>query len=232
MIFTTDKTTVDLSHLQKLYDNNKRNWGIKLSGGADSALVAYMLAKIIKDNNWNDVNLYAITGISNVKPYNGIYAKAIISKIKELLDFDFSGHYTATVSADATISQYIQGQEDLVVSLFKDGTINYRFSGITANPPKTGDSEFLWIGNNAEAAPSDSDVRDRGDNNKAIFGEYGAKPLINTDKRGVASLYELFGITESLFPITRSCEEVTTDFSKHCGRCWFCQERKWGFGKL
>jgi 7-cyano-7-deazaguanine synthase in queuosine biosynthesis len=35
-----------------------------------------------------------------------------------------------------------------------------------------------------------------------------------------------------IFPITRSCESWTNDFSKHCGECWWCKEREWGFGRL
>ena len=55
---------------------------------------------------------------------------------------------------------------------------------------------------------------------------------INIDKKGVAELYDYFGLMDTLFPLTRSCEDWTDDFSAHCGKCWFCLERLWGFGKL
>ena len=47
------------------------------------------------------------------------------------------------------------------------------------------------------------------------------KPLVNIDKKGVAELYEILGVTDTLFPLTRSCEDFTDDFSKHCEECWF-----------
>ena len=57
------------------------------------------------------------------------------------------------------------------------------------------------------------------------------RPLINVDKKGVAEHYTRLGVLEELFPLTRSCEVHTTDFSEHCGECWFCKERLWGFGR-
>ena len=66
----------------------------------------------------------------------------------------------------------------------------------------------------------------------------GQFPLINIDKQGVKELYEKFGLLDTLYPLTRSCESFTDDFSKHCGEykdeqdvCWFCKERYWGFGR-
>jgi len=55
--------------------------------------------------------------------------------------------------------------------------------------------------------------------------------LINVDKKGVHEHYVRLGVLEELFPLTRSCEIHTTDFSEHCGECWFCKERLWGFGR-
>jgi len=41
-------------------------------------------------------------------------------------------------------------------------------------------------------------------------------------------------LLDSLFPITRTCEENAYDptIVPHCGECVWCQERLWGFGKL
>ena len=59
------------------------------------------------------------------------------------------------------------------------------------------------------------------------------RPLINVDKKGVAEHYSRLGVLEDLFPLTRSCEEDNVyTFEEHCGDCWFCRERKWGFGRL
>ena len=58
------------------------------------------------------------------------------------------------------------------------------------------------------------------------------------DKQGLGKLYKEHDLMESLFPLTYSCEYYSRDKmygdvgDKHCGKCWWCQEREWGFGKL
>lgn len=236
MIFKTEHADIDLSALKDRYNAGFRKWGIKLSGGADSALVAYMLVHIIQENGWDDVSIWAITGVSDIKPYNAIYAKKVMDKITELTGFEFAGHHYGVVSASNGMAEYAGGQEQLVQELFKNGSIDFRFAGITANPPKEGDSSHLWNRTDGRTGPADSDFRDKSDEPKSIINRTSSLPLINTDKRGVAELYDYFGITDTLFPVTRSCEGAdvneTESFTRHCGKCWFCLEREWGFGKL
>jgi hypothetical protein len=50
-------------------------------------------------------------------------------------------------------------------------------------------------------------------------------------------IYEKYNLMDTLYPVTRSCEWVSyTNWpdpgNNHCGKCWWCQERVWGFGKL
>jgi 7-cyano-7-deazaguanine synthase in queuosine biosynthesis len=59
------------------------------------------------------------------------------------------------------------------------------------------------------------------------------RPFANLDKKGIAELYEHFNLMDTLFPITKSCEAKTYDWTTpHCGTCWWCHERQWGFGRL
>ena len=63
------------------------------------------------------------------------------------------------------------------------------------------------------------------------------RPLINLNKQGIAEIYEHYGLMDTLFNVTRSCEcadpEKTNNFTTHCqSECWWCAERKWGFGKV
>ena len=48
-------------------------------------------------------------------------------------------------------------------------------------------------------------------------------------------LYDKYNLTYTLFPITRSCEGSdyeTGNYTFHCGKCWWCEERMWAFGFL
>ena len=57
--------------------------GIRISGGADSAILAYILALYKRDYH-PDIELYPITLVSSLKPYQEIFAKNVIKKITEL----------------------------------------------------------------------------------------------------------------------------------------------------
>ena len=59
-----------------------------------------------------------------------------------------------------------------------------------------------------------------------------------TDKKGTASAYEELGMMEKLYPYTFSCENAPYELldekgnHMHCGECFFCLERYWGFGRI
>jgi 7-cyano-7-deazaguanine synthase in queuosine biosynthesis len=56
------------------------------------------------------------------------------------------------------------------------------------------------------------------------------RPFFNIDKKQIKNMYDELGLTETLFPITRSCDNPKVK-TGHCnGKCWWCEERKWAFG--
>ena len=53
-------------------------------------------------------------------------------------------------------------------------------------------------------------------------------PFTNIDKKRIVTIYKEFGIMDSLFPLTRSCEiSGKLDYLAHCENCWWCKERQW-----
>ena len=47
---------------------------------------------------------------------------------------------------------------------------------------------------------------------------------------GIAEIALGLGV---LFPVTRSCElKGKLEYYGHCGKCWWCEERQWGFDQL
>lgn len=217
-----DETTIPLT-ISKI--------GIKISGGADSAIVCYMLAKYLKEER-PDAEIFPITGISDTRPYNKIFTERIIRKITDLTGFNFSKHYSMQVKTDSS-KNYIDGQQELVNHATEQEGITCNVSGITCNPTKE-DAPNLFSGKMLTKAPTDNRTRSIIKKEQFVFdgSKLLMKPLVNTDKKGVAEHYINNNVLEELFPLTRSCELRTHDFTKHCGECWFCQERLWGFGKL
>ena len=219
MIFenSQDQFDIDLS-------NNIKKIGIKLSGGADSSIVCYMLAKYAKEER-PDITIYPITGISLAKPYQEIFAKRVIDKIEGLLDYKFGEHIAESVRND----HYIVDQTKIVEKAYNKLNLDMHFAGITANP-EPDDAPELFL--DPTALPSDDRSKKQIKRPQTTPSSSTWYPLINVDKKGVKEHYERLGVLDTLFPITRSCEDITTDFSSHCGKCWFCLERKWGFGRL
>lgn len=222
MIFKNSQQTLDFS---KGISLTAKRVGIKLSGGADSAIVCYMLANhVISDRP--DITIHAITGIAEGKGYQKIFAENVMSKISELTGIKFGTHYYDFVRTD-TSEHYVADQSALVNSLYEKKLIDMHLAGITANPTV---DEAPTLYENISVMPSDD--RSKTTEFRELVQGGSFRPLLNIDKKGVAELYTTLGVLEELFPVTRSCEEFTNDFSTHCGECWFCQEREWGFGRL
>jgi len=215
-----------------LFENSQDNWeidlpssitniGLKISGGADSAIVCFMLAKYIMEER-PDITLHPVTGIADNKLYQQKYADSVLRKVEELTGIVFGKHQYK----DVTASRYILDQEDFLKSLYEQELFSLHFAGITANPSED-DAPQLYT--SIKAMPTD-------DRSKQLIKKDNYRlPLINIDKRGVAEHYTRLGVMDTLFPVTRSCEAIVTDsvynIVKHCEVCWFCKERYWGFNR-
>jgi len=73
----------------------------------------------------------------------------------------------------------------------------------------------------------------------------GILPFVHKDKRhGTAAMYNEEDIVDKLLPLTYSCENEKSEEKikldivdgrqeyTHCGKCWFCLERAYAFGRL
>lgn len=116
--------------------------------------------------------------------------------------------------------------------LFEDENIKLYYTGITQNPPDDVSMEFgdAFIG---EGTTIGLGLPDRSpDIIQSIWKKDGAVclPFYNIDKKKIAEIYDYLGITDALLPMSVSCTFNTDD--THCGDCWWCNERKWAFGRL
>ena len=192
--------------------------GIRISGGADSAILAYMLA-VYKRDYKPDMSIHPITCINDRKPYQEIFAKQVLAKITDLTGVEFDEHFVENVNGD----QYREDQGIFQESLYKTKKINIHFMGETLNPPIGVEADWRFLGNGRDPT--------RNEKGATHVPVVIYKPFRNIDKKAIAELYQHYGVLDTLFPLTRSCEIHTFDFSNHCGHCWFCLERNWGFGR-
>ena len=60
-----------------------KNIGLKISGGADSAIVCYMLAKYVVEER-PDIKIHPITAVAETKPFQQILAPCTVGHYIEL----------------------------------------------------------------------------------------------------------------------------------------------------
>ena len=253
----------------EIYIPGKKRVIHKISGGADSAILLYILAKYRNDFN-PDIKFDLATSVNQQLPYQEIFAKKVIQYVNSVQPLgDFIHHVNTNLGDD----DYNLGQDRVSEPLhnldnIEEGYETMQWTGITLNPPKDEmKANKMWdidrvfardpvpqgktwkdhaieiseknmiayvenLGATTAVVPSE----DYPAKHYEMDGQSGVfkyqRPFRNHHKRHIAELYNTFNVMDDLFPLTRSCEKVTTDFSLHCGKCWFCKERKWGFGPL
>jgi hypothetical protein len=199
--------------------------GIWMSGGADSSLLAYLLAKKIKDENL-DVKIQPLT-VRRTRPNNPIYAGVVIDFIEEELNITMKDHIIYYPDKENNYQIEIKEFWDRDDENFSLDKFQVLYSGITRNPP----ADDTTIPKNKER------TRDE-DAERPLVSENGIRyymnPFFDINKKGLAKLYEEYGMLNKLFPLTYSCEGSINDtngHTKHCQKCWWCQERFWAFGR-
>jgi len=96
-------------------------------------------------------------------------------------------------------------------------------TGMTANPPVEEQHKYGFY-----------DVAERRRDDKSISPWFKQmyQPYVNVDKKFVAGIYKDHNLMETLYPFTSSCvgsERDTEYFTKGCGKCFWCNEKKWAF---
>lgn len=192
--------------------------GVSCSGGADSTILLYHLMK----HTPGKIHIF-ITGNNQRDRRNVIVACNVIEKCIQL---------TGNSNIEQHISYCeIQTKDELFQKLrfYKDhDVIDILYTGVTMNPPKEVTDDFTLNGE------SDRD----GTKGLYHYNNVVYTPWMKIDKREIAEMYKEEELDE-LFTMTRSCEwdiDILGDVSDpglgHCGECWWCEERKWAFGKL
>jgi 7-cyano-7-deazaguanine synthase in queuosine biosynthesis len=209
--------------------------GVWMSGGADSALLCYLLAKQIKKENLA-ITIQPIT-IDYKRPFV-FKAGPVREKIEEILDVKhlFEHHIVYNPPGDT-----LWTPEDLVSQFhirnyehFRDNKFQVLYSGITTNPPVDIQKTFKYGVLADVEAKRGADVP-KETNRYFVHPDGGEfweiKPFFELDKKKLAELYKNNNLLDNMFPLTRSCEHVGTVHG-HCGYCWWCNEREWAFGRL
>lgn len=204
--------------------------GVSMSGGADSAILCYLLAKQIKEQNLT-IKLHPISAIFAVRPWSYDHARMAIGVIKKELQINdiFGQHYKFDVNLEECPSDEEKEKHfDHVISfLIMNEMIDHLYSGKTKNPSHEIMSKFY------DQQPQ----IDRNNPTEKNVYKAGIEtvPWAMVDKAFTIGLYKQYNLLNTLLPVTRSCEGdkvITNNFTKECGKCWWCEERNWALQSI
>lgn len=225
--------------------NLNGNIAVRVSGGADSAILLILICdQIRKLNLQGEVTIYPALCTF---PNPGTYGKEIIKLASEqVLLFAREAYpdirikdqiqYPITSSKDMSLemvrSIYLKElKTGFRYMLKQEYNIDLIFEGSNRNPSYQEALEFdsEWI----EDDVWNFRMSDRDSENDSIASMN--VPFWKINKKQIAKIYEYYNLTDTLFPLTWSCEskkEHNGWWTYHCGKCWWCKERMWGFGRL
>jgi 7-cyano-7-deazaguanine synthase in queuosine biosynthesis len=102
----------------------------------------------------------------------------------------------------------------------------YVVTGMSCNPP-VDEMQRLGFYDVAERK------RDPGSTSALILDDITYNPYLYVDKKFVAGVYHDHSLMERLYPLTKSCAWTKVDgnenYPEACGKCFWCHERKWAF---
>jgi hypothetical protein len=183
--------------------------GVMLSGGADSAILLYILALELKMSG-SKQELITLTvpradGASN-------YVDAIVNKVNELVP---GVNIPLPIRlGDPTVHHSQQGKSGEIAAR-QHHNIEHIFYGSQAHPPVPMPGEYPGRPDRTEYT-----------NNQGIVTT--TCPFALLDKRHTIDLYEIFQVWP-LIELTHSCTHRTEG---RCGECYNCKERAWAMEAL
>jgi len=234
-----------------------QNIGINLSGGADSACLAMMLATIIKENNY-PCKIHTLTFLRcwNTRPWQGPVGIQVYEKLKTMFpDIVVARHenYIPPELEYGVIGPIINGRSgDQIEGRSFNDYISWKhkfdavFNATSKNPNE--EDGFDNRLKDRDKSPEDGELQDVVIYNKGSK-TYLLHPFRFVQKDWIVAQFYLHNATE-LFETTRSCEGDINDgqakevlpnglddykpgmYIPLCKYCFWCLERNWAVGKL
>lgn len=189
--------------------------GISHSGGADSSVLLYLLFKFSP----GPIHIY--TCASKMKNFVSptVSSRVIEYLIRMFRRTDIYHHtfYVAEQNFDTLFTQ--------LADFISQHNLSVLYTAGTALSPDEDLVKFL--------NPAPLYEKRNSNVTRPVYDKSGKfyAPWWNKDKKYVKAIYEEYGLIDSLFPLTRSCEDLNL-LDGHCGKCWWCEERFWAFGRL
>jgi len=179
---------------------------VSCSGGADSSLLLYELTKHHKNTDIRPIHFY--------KEDVPVYVRQekmnkVFNLVSKLNDYEFKDIYFKKTDSSNHLNITMSDFQK-----FHENHKGFSMIGVTKNPK-------------INFGDDDVDIKRQGDAYKNLDAK--ETPYFKFTKRDLAQKYYNYGLHNNLVPLTFSCIVNTEE---HCGKCWWCKERMWAFGRI
>ena len=201
--------------------------GVSFSGGADSALLLYIIMKYAV----TPIHIYSMI-CDAIQPAMEPAVDRVVETCARLTGNSNYQLHKINLKEDSITVYY-----DLCNGNLSSGEIDIIYNAVTAFPQPNehaswpGSDEFRYM----------LEFRDPNivhplfgleiPSFTGLIDNRFYRPWMNNNKKDIAAMYRELGIESDLYPKTRSCENYAS-LDKQCGECWWCRERIWAFGYL
>jgi hypothetical protein len=229
------------------FDPNWKSVAISLSGGADSALLAYMVCSMAPTN----FNIHIISHIrcwktrpwqqqDSLNVYNYLVQKFPKLNFKRHINFISPELEYGSIGPNLVdeYGKHVSG-DNIEKRAFAEYVCFYEncdayYNGVTRNPR-------LALFNGMRERDIEPTEENKHLEYMIHMGKVASHPFRFVDKAWIVLQYKALGIMD-LFNITRSCEGEFEDINYKnytpgqyvpvCGKCFWCQERQWALSCL
>jgi len=243
------------SHLTIAFDPAWKRIAINLSGGADSALLAVLLCKIITKHSLDTkIDVITFQRCWETRPWQGHVSLQIFNKIKEMYPNIIQNRHTTYIPPEiehGAIGPVINGKsgDQIIVGSFNkfaawEYNLDAVFNATSKNPDDLRDDRMT----NRDKDAEDGTPMDLYFHSKKVNSVF-AHPFRFVKKDWIVAQYHIFDLLD-LYNMTRSCEgdinhmdnikEACGHFRLYkpgmeiieCKECWWCEERDWADNRV
>lgn len=244
-VFITNINGLDIP-----FDLSWKRIGINLSGGADSAILTYLLCNIIQENNLQtQVDVITYQRCWETRPWQGYISQQVYMWLLNKFPKIMRRRHTTYIPPEiehGTIGPIINnrsGDQIIVGSFNKFAAWEYNLDAVFNATSKNPDNLREDRMKNRDADAVDGNITDLWYYKSDVDAVF-AHPFRFVKKDWIVAQYHMFDILD-LYNITRSCEgdinhhdvvkQAVPEFSKYtsgmkvpvCNQCWWCEERAW-----
>ena len=243
------------SHLDIPFDPNWKRIGVNLSGGADSALMTYLLCKIIKENKFDiAVDIITYQRCWETRPWQGYISQQVYMWLLNKFAGIVSKRHLCYIPPElehGVIGPIVDGRSGdqiIVGSYNRFSAWHHKLDAVYNATSKNPDNLREDRMRNRDKDAAQGHLKDLWDENPRVRSVF-VHPFRFVKKDWIVAQYHIHNIID-LYKITRSCEG---DINHHenvrkacghfrdyndgmhipeCGECWWCEERAWAESRV